>query len=355
MYQIIIEFYSGDSLVSDSVKQSLIDTLPNNFLLYILFGLLLIYFIFILFYFIITVAKKNPVKLFNKYKEIRAQVEKVDDLYTNKKLSYAEYVSLQFDAAKEYERVTSILVKYPEYKSKIASYNLIASTSKDIVDNVSKQKQSLAVSRDNQKQIDALYKILLPKAKYYTEDEIMLALRDESFSKEIACNVINKIKETGIVFGSQVQVKTNRVVEFVNTLFASKTKNIDIDEELVERNKQRIETERKTSETTKNKQSTEKNQLSKPTSVLKPKGEIIDIKEIVSSSKDKSNSQLQPTIDFYKIEERRSISKKQKGGFIAALKVLLFGVPKEQKIHSVDEINDIFKDIEQAIKEKRNN
>ncbi len=358
MYQIILEFYSGDSLVSNSVKESIIDTIPQSFLFYILLVLLLIYFYFILFYFIIPLAKKNPEELFNQYKKIRKQVGDIDDLYSNKKLSYSEYVSLQFDAAKEYERIISALVKFPEYKSKIASYNLVAGISKDIVNSTQSQKQNSTITRDKQKKIDALYTLLLPRAKYYTEDEIKLAIKDESFSGDIAIAVIDKIKTTGVVFGSQVQTKTNRIAEFINTLFASKANKVDLDKELVERNKLQLENERKALaiENAKTKFSSIKEGSGNNSMIInhsRPKGEVIDIKEVVNVSKEKS-SQFEPIIDFYKIEERRTITQRKKGGLIEAIKVLFKGTSKEKELHSVDEINDIFKDIAEAIKEKRN-
>ena len=363
MYQILLEFYSGDSLISEPVKQSIIDTIPQNTLFYILLALLLMYFAYVLFFFIMPLTKKNPVELFNQYKEIRKKVEDVDELYSNKKLSYADYVSPQFESAKEYERIIALLVKYPEYKTKIASYNLVAATSKEIVGDAKIQKQINVTERERQKKIEALYTLLLPKAKYYTEDEIRLAIKDEDFSRDIAIAVIDKIKDTGVVFGSQVELKTNRVAEFINTLFASKSNTVDIDKELVERNKRRLIAEKMDDkkalaiENAKKKLSQVKDvSVTKPpivtTTSPKPKGEIIDIKEVVESSKERSN-QLEPIIDFYKIEERRSVAKKKKGGIVAAIRVLFHGNQQEKEIHSVDEINDIFKEIDKSLRERK--
>jgi hypothetical protein len=55
-------------------------------------------------------------------------------------------------------------------------------------------------------------------------------------------------------------------------------------------------------------------------------------------------------MDLSKVEEKKVIKIKRKGGIIAAFKVLFS--KKKPDTHSVDEINDIFKDIEKSLKNK---
>jgi len=118
-------------------------------------------------------------------------------------------------------------------------------------------------------------------------------------------------------------------------LFASKTQDIDIDKEIIEKNKKMIETG---------------TMFTNKGSALNKKADVvIDIREAIRSARQKPLSSTEQAVDLSKVEEPIVIQRK-KGGIIAAFKVL-FSKDK-QKMHSVDEINDIFKDIENALKSK---
>jgi len=203
MYLILLTVYTGESLIGDSLKKSFIDTIPQNSLFYLLFFLLIVFLCYVLFIFILPLSKKNPEKLFERYKEVRKKVETVDDLYNRNKLTYADYVSLQFESAKEYERLILLLSKFPEYKQRLESYSLLVTSSKDV--NIAKEDDKIKLSNQDsneQKAIDNLFNILLPRAKYYSEEEIKLAIRDEGYKRNIALSVIKKIKDTGVIFWS---------------------------------------------------------------------------------------------------------------------------------------------------------
>ena len=336
MYPILLTVYTGESLIGDSFKKSFIDAIPQNSLFYLLLFLLIVFLFYVLFVFILPLSKKNPEKLFKRYREVRQNVEVIDDLYNRKKLTYDEYVSLQFESAKEYEHLIIILSKFPEYKQKLESYSLVTASSKEIADITIENKKQTAEDKTKKKEIDYLFNTLLPRAKYFSEDEIKLAIRDVGYGRDIAIAVIKRIKDSGIAFGSVIEPKTNKVADFVNTLFASKTKDVDIDKEIIETNKKSIETGTMFT----NKQS----------AINKKADVVIDIRETIRSSKNKPQAPIEKNIDLSRVDEPIIIPKK-KGGIIAAFKVLFS--KKKPEVHSVDEIKDIFKDIENALKEKK--
>ncbi len=339
MYQILLTIYSGGSLINDPLQKSLTDTIPQNTWIYLIIGFTFIFLLYVLFTFILPSSKKDPEKLFKEYQEVRKSIADIDELYNNKKLSYDEYVSLQWESAKEYERLILLLSKFPAYKQKLKSYNLVATSYKEIINATNDEKQLTAEEKNKQSKVDYLYNLLLPRAKYFSEDEIKLAIRDEGFSRDIIIGVIQKIKESGVVFGSEVELKSNRIADFVNTLFASKTQNIDIDHEIIASNKKNMD------EYWKN--------LSKKQAIIKDeKYVVIDVREAVQSKDDKPITApvSNPIVTLSKDETKSTITIRKKGGIIEAFKVLFS--KKKPKTHSVSEINDVFKDIEKSLKER---
>ena len=339
MYQVLLTIYPGESLISDYLKKSLIDTIPQNMWIYVIISFVFIFLLYVLFTFILPSSKKNLEKLFKKYQDVRKSIEDIDELYNNKKLSYDEYVSLQWESAKEYERLIILLSKSPIYKQKLKSYNLVATSYQKIVDATIDEKKLTADEKNKQNKVNYLYNLLLPRAKYFSEDEIKLAIREEGFSRDIIIAVIQKIKESGVVFGSEVELKSNRIADFVNTLFASKIQNIDIDHEIIASNKKNID-------------EYWKNLSKKQATIKNKKYVVIDVREAVQSKNDKpvvapvSN----PVVTLSKDETKNTMTIRKKGGLIEAFKVLFS--KKKTKPHSVSEINDIFKDIEKSLKER---
>ena len=213
----ILSMYSGESLVGNSIKQSLFKSIPNNSLIFFIyiFGLLILF--LLIFYLIIPLFKRSPAALYKEYLYVKEEMNKIDKAYSEKKIMFDDYVYAQFNYAKEFQRLIQLLSKYPEYKSKLKGYHLQVAPIKNVVVNKTNDENL-------EKKIEFLYNLLLPKVKYYSEKEIQMAIIDEGYSTKVASKVIKRFRISNVEFNVLHRVKTNKIADFINTLFTKTTK-----------------------------------------------------------------------------------------------------------------------------------
>lgn len=296
----ILDLYYGDYLISaaSDAQTSFFSSLFSSAYVYIIGVFLFFLFLVILTFFILPLIKKNPLKYYKRYLEIRKEMGKIDELYNQKKISFPDYSYAQFNYAKEYENIILFLSKFPEYKQRLQSYQLKGPEVETKIDSFEEKRDQIRIN-----QINFLTNLLFPKAKYYTEEEIEQAILDEGFSKDVSYLVVNKLRRQGVEFGSEKIEKTNKVVDLVNKIFPTKEPNIEANA-----------------------------------------NESIDLRKTIYS-KPVNNSNYVNQIDFV---DSNNPNKDQKENIFENLKTLLKPAPKKKE-HSISEINDIFKDIEKSL------
>lgn len=301
----ILDLYYGDHLINavSNAQTGFFSGLFSSGYIYIIGVFLFLLFLVILTFFILPFIKKNPLKYYKRYLEIREEMGKIDELYNQKKITFPDYSYAQFNYAKEYEALVVFLSKFPEYKQRLQSYKLDG-PEVNIKKNTSEEKRD----QIRLNQINFLTDLLLPKAKYYKEEEVEQAILDEGFSKEVSYFVVNKLKRQGVEFGSEKLEKTNKVIDLVNKIFPTKDPDLQ-----------------KTPNQT---------------------NEYIDLKKTVYS-KPVNNSNYVAQIDFSDSDNFKDQNEKKESIF-ENLKNLLKPAPKKKE-HSISEINDIFKDIEKSL------
>ena len=213
----VLNMYSGESLVGDTVKQSLFKSISNNSLMLFVYILGLLILFLVIFYLIIPLFKRSPASLYKEYLYVKDEMNKIDKKYSEKKIMFDDYVYAQFNYAKEFQRLIQLLSKYPEYKSKLKSYHLQATPIKNVVNKKTKDENT-------EKKIEFLYNLLLPKVKYYSEKEIQMAIVDEGYPISIANSVIKRFRASNVEFNVLHRTKTNKTADFINTLFTKTTK-----------------------------------------------------------------------------------------------------------------------------------
>lgn len=301
----ILDLYYGDHLINavSNAQTSFFSGLFSSGYIYIIGVFLFLLFLVILTFFILPFIKKNPLKYYKRYLEIREEMGKIDELYNQKKITFPDYSYAQFNYAKEYETLVVFLSKFPEYKQRLQSYKLDG-PEVNIKKNTSEEKRD----QIRLNQINFLTDLLLPKAKYYREEEVEQAILDEGFSKEVSYLVVNKLKRQGLEFGSEKLEKTNKVIDLVNKIFPTKEPDLQ--------------------------------------NTPNQTNEYIDLKKTVYS-KPVNNSNYVNQIDFSDSDNFKNQNEKKESIF-ENLKNLLKPAPKKKE-HSISEINDIFKDIEKSL------
>ncbi|MCK9293220.1 hypothetical protein M0P25_04045 [archaeon] len=229
-YIFLLSSDSGNFTFLESIKDNFYQVISHSIFIYFLIfiGLLLIlYFIF----FLIQPLLRDNQKLFEKYLLLRQKMEEIDVQYSDKKINFVEYVSLQFNYAKEYEHIVNILVKDKFYAPKLKAYKFTEEKNEKAYEH-QKNLDSLIA-----KQVDNLFNILAPISKFYKEEEIKIAIVDEGFDNEIANIVLFKLKNAGVKFDSETPKKENKLSDFLNTLFVKTTnsnlKEVDYDSEKI--------------------------------------------------------------------------------------------------------------------------
>ena len=313
-----LEIILIESDITSYFTKSLFDIISQTNLIYFLVIFSVLYVFYILSIFIFPHIKKNPRELYKKYIFVRGQMESIDSRFTKKIISFEQYVSMQFSYAKEFEKIITDLAKFPEYKNKIENYKLpqINATEQEFTFSNS-YKNNLETERE--KKINFLYNLLFSKAKYYFYDELKIAMLDEGFKEDVILEVLDKIKSNGVVFASENKSNKGKITSFINNLFVKK-KNIDVDQEIINTNnnkrQERIDNAKKV-----------RSDDFDPFSVKNK--DLINIKDMIKIAK---KNEL-PIVNVLLDENDKSISNKKKP--------------------TINEINNIFTDIEKSLKEKK--
>lgn len=344
MKQIILDLYYGNQLV-DNLAES--DAFPKIFNLntliflisFLFFILLLSVFIFI----IMPRLSKNPKKYYERYLTVRQELEKIDELYARRKMSFSEYSFTQFHYAKEYEYIIDYLSNFPEYKSKLKNYKLTIARLK----NTDTETKLTDKEKKEQDTINHFVKVLMLPAVYYKKTEIYQALLDEGYSKEISERIVNKLAQLDVEFDSKEITQNRKAIELVDVLLEAKNKK---KEEAIELESQKetglplsvIDTDKKQIDETKSPSS--KIIFTNPNDVkIQDASTTIDLKELDRSKNRKPNSG-EPVI-YSRYDDKKVIVEKK--SVISSI----FGTAKSHSTPSVSEINDIFKNIEKKLKE----
>jgi len=188
----------------------------QSFVFFLKIGLICVL-LAILFFVIIPKIRKHPQRMFLKYKSIRKKLFKLDDDFRAKKLTPVQYSNLQTKYLTEHERLATILSKYPEYLEKLAE---LKKEENGFKVSFSENAVMNDLEEDVDNQISLLYNLLLPQAKYYSEEEIKQAVLDEGFSEQVADKVINMMKNKNVQFGVQDRVSDPPLSRFFNNLFS---------------------------------------------------------------------------------------------------------------------------------------
>ncbi len=319
MTGIILDIYFGGELAETLTSSSIIVkifTLTN--LIYFGVFIFLILGISILVFAILPRVLKTPEKYFKRYLLVREELERIDNLYSRKKMSYEDYSFAQFHYAKEYEQIIIYLSNFPEYKSKLQSYKLTAVKVRE------DQESKLSPEQiKNLETTNYFFDLLKPRAPYYQKGEIYQAILDEGYNKEIAKGIVDKLDASGVEFDSKEKEGERRVIDLVDTIIAARQSMAP--KKVIDNKSKPIET-------------------AKPLESAKTS---MDLKDL-AKPKTQEPSFGENTTTFSKYSDYRLV--KTKKTFIESIKHIF--KPKE-KPHTISEINDIFKDIEKTIKEKK--
>jgi len=307
LHNIFLEMYFGEDLLSKTVaSKNIFDAVVQSAYFYFILAFVFLYVFFVILFFIAPLFRRKPEKMYKRYLQVREEMQKIDDQYVGKKLTHEDYIYAQFNYAKEYEFLITKLSIYPEYKQKLQSYKVVTTTGESEKSNISK-----AVAEQN-RAVTFLYDLLLSHAKYYNIDEVRTAILDEGYSNEIAKQVIFKLASSGVIFGVEVKTKTSRVANIVNSMFAktpagkARMAEVSVTEKSIP-------------------------------------AHTIDINKIVGGNQHK------PKQIAVSVSSEDNKTKNNKQGIFAVLKEMI-GFKERQ--HTAQEINDIFSDIEQRLKEK---
>lgn len=245
-----------------------------------------------LFLYLVPLVLKSPKKAYKRYIKIREKLEIVENLYENKKITFEEYSFSQFNYAKEYELLVSYLSKYPNYKVLLKPYKL-----REIENRETKYDGAVGKKIEKEKIADFLYDLLLPHARYYSSREIEQAVIDEGYTKEIATLVVNKMHKNDVEFLSENRLEQNKIINLINYLFAKNKEIENSKENTIELN------------------------------LENPKNTKIAEEKI--------------TVEKYPVKEEKEKIIPKKSIF-----------RKKQKIPTISEIEDIFKEIDKRLKEE---
>lgn len=322
----ILNLYSGEDLLENADLISFFESISSSILFYFLliFGIFLV---IVLFVFVIKplLFKQNPEQIYQKYKRLREDMERIDILYRQNKIGFEDYVFAQFNNAKEYEQVILLLSKYPEYQSKIKNYKIEYTKQKEVKESKLSKEELMLM-----KKVSLLYNVLSPFVKYYTKNELIQGVLDEGYNLKVANALVNRFSQNNLIFAAEHRKRESKTAKVINKMFGVKEQ-----EEVIEKPVKKIpdvqEKQPKTIEETYVKE--------KPTPYKGYKDfdsleESIDISSL--NQKEKPNVFEEKT-DVKSFKFIDNVEKRQ--SFFSRL------FKKKPKKPTVDQINDIFKDI----------
>jgi len=281
-------------------------------------------FIFVIAIFILTVFlvfitlilplfRKSSSKLYKRYLYLRDEMKKIDQVYSSKKITFDEYVSMQFLNAQEYYKIVKILSKDKEFKSKLKSYTL-----KDNFDrsSTSLPKRPLSKEEIREKQINKICQVLRPNASRYTKEDIYGVLVYEGFERDFILEILKKLISQGIVFSKKIAEHKDKdeLAISLNKFFEEGGSEYKGD----------------TSESISFKKENKDKSFFKDESTRKP----LDFKNVNDVD-----------FTFDKVSKKEDLVKEKKPGFFKRL----FSFKSKEK-PSINEIDNILKNIEEEIK-----
>ena len=144
MNKIILALYFGCNLAENVASDSkLYSIFTYNNLIIMLIVMFVILIISILVFLIIPKINKTPKKYYQRYLIVRKELDKIDELYARRKLSFENYAFTQFHYAKEYEHLIEYLSQFPEYKDKLKSYKLNYLRTQEQPENIYRKKKRM--------------------------------------------------------------------------------------------------------------------------------------------------------------------------------------------------------------------
>jgi len=292
-----LDVYFGQQIADSTITHSWLEMF-KNFSPYFFAFIIILLFTFLLVY-LLPLISRNPKSYYRRYKDIREEMYKIDELYSKKEISFEEYSFAQFNYAKEYENIVFFLSKYPEYKEKLQSYKIKETANREKEYNKIGEKDKI----EKLNLADFLYDLLRSHAKYYTVGEIEQAILDEGFTNEIATLVINKMQKNKVNFASETKIEQNKVVNIINSLLSKNYENAP------------------------------------------KKGEASSV-DLIDLTKKRKNTFIEEKVTYEKYPTK--IKEEKKETVLSSIKNLFKSKPK---VHTVSEINDVFADIEKRLKE----
>lgn len=345
MSNIILALYFGSKLAENIASDSAISNIFNyNTLIILLVVVFVVLIISIFVFLIIPRINKTPKKYYQRYLLVRKELEKIDELYAKRRLSFENYVYTQFHYAKEYEHLIEYLSQYPEYRVKLKTYKL----------NITKTKESIDLSilsekeRRNLDTTNYFITFLLPVAEYYRKDEIYQAILDEGYSKEISDGVVKGLEKHGINFNSKEMSENRKAVDLVDSLLDKKwrSEKTGVKEKITTPDKYYSSDSKKIESTDNVKEVSEVSQSNIFSNNVDSKGSLntdttINLSDLI---KEKSDKLKLP--NFLRDQALGKDPKDEKDTPLSINKIL----KSKNNSHSVSEINDIFKNIDKKLK-----
>lgn len=374
MNKIILALYFGSNLAENVASDSKLSSIfTYNNLIIMLIVMLVILIISLLVFLIIPKINKTPKKYYQRYLIVRKELDKIDELYARRKLSFENYAFTQFHYAKEYEHLIEYLSQFPEYKDKLKSYKLNYLRTQE-----QPEKHLSEEEKKNAEIINYFIRVLGPVAPYYRKNEVYQAILDEKFSKVIAEGIIKGLEKIGVKFNSKEISENRKGIELVDKLLLDKQDKIKqkeqeqpkkytmpdvIDKSIYLSRKAAQEKEKQEKEKIVKPVEPEKPKEVSKTEKIEPQIEIrddffesttdsikvsepttISLKDLIKKESQKPMFEKITTVSKYPEESSKPATKK---GLFKSIKNIF--KPK-RKYHSVSEINDIFENIEKKLR-----
>lgn len=307
-------------IFKENMSSGVYNTIPISYVyVFIIATITLI--IFLLFIILFPLFKRSPEKLYRRYLFLREEMAKVDDKYSKKKLLYTEYLSMQFLNMQEFYDIIKKLKEIPEYKTKLQNYTFKNDFKEPVSSSyvpIKKPVVKLTEEESNKKQVEKLVTILKPKVNLYTKEDVYGVLIAEGFSKEITENVLTNLSKEDVKFSNINSSSLNK-----------KELSLSIDNFF------------DGTRSTTGKSKTSYSIFDKP-----------EYKKDIFKDDFKTKE-----MNLNKIEDVESKVKKDKEvidnpSFMQRIKSIFKKKEEKVQVHSADEIDNIFKNIEKELKNK---
>lgn len=302
--------------LNQNIAPDLANVVPVNFLFFFTISIIALIIFLVVGVFIVPLFRRPGKRVYNRYLQLRDEMEQIDSDLANHKIIFSEYLARQFSNAQEYQKLIKILISNPEYKSKITSYALKDSVSKaKRENNIREIKRSLSKEEIINLQINKLSDVLYSKTKKFTKEDIYAILVFEGFNDFVIKGVLKDLINKGATFSTGKSTLSDRkqLSDFLGTLFEGK-KDIN---------------------------SINKNTLENISLDNQKTGQLFE--------KDFESKKItfEKVSDVDSKSKKEEISKEKKGNFFSRL----FG-KKEKEKPTINEIDNILKKIEQDLKKK---